>query len=157
MNKVIDDNSEETEQLGSIIENAPKPIKLSKTYLKWSIANLILSLFTIISLGFNLIAFKYSFKTHSDNKTGNFIEAKRHSKLAKKYNLITTVFLCVVYLLVISAVLFVAYFNYESKIHKLSPTIAAKSQSSQAPNKTIPNVTQAIVGSWRLVIICYFP
>ena len=110
-----------------------------------------------LSNEFNLIAFKYSFKTQSDNKAGNFIEAKRHSKLAKKFNLITTVFLCVVYLLVISAVLFVAYFNYESKIHKLSPTTAAKSQSFQAPNKTIPNVTQAIVGSWRLVIICYFP
>ena len=135
------DADSETELESNIINKTIK--SSSQTFFKWSIVNLFFSLFSFIGLGFNVIALKYSFKTQSDNKAGDFRNAKHHSKLAKKFNVITTVLVCITYLLTV--ILFVGYFYYASRI------MHQKTDKSLVQHKSFVNVTQVIAGSWRLV------
>ena len=149
MNNKIAEADSETELDNNITDKTIK--SSSQTFFKWSIVNLFFSLFSLIGLSFNLIALKYSFKTQSDNKAGDFRNAKQHSKLARKCNIITTVLVCVTYLLIALVVLFVCYLYFASRNQ-----IPQKTNKSLVQQETFVNVTQVIVGSWHLVINHFF-
>lgn len=66
--------------------------KLPNSYMKWSIVNAIICFCCTAS---NLNSLKYSFKTENDIEKGDFIQAKKHSKLAFKFNLITNIYILI--------------------------------------------------------------
>jgi len=116
--------------------------KTSQTHLNWSIINLVCSIFNPFSICFNIFSFKYSFKAKNSNQSGQFNNAKRFSKLARNFNLIST-FLNLIGFLFILFIL-IKYICYKSKQQSLFQT------KEKNLNLTSDNNIFSIIGIWKL-------
>ncbi len=140
INNSKDKNNKE---LTKIIQSQPN------TYLKWSILNLICSLFCIFGLMFSMASFVFSFKTQDDIENGNLKKAKRNSKLAKKFNIIVSALCMAGFFLIILMILI------RSNSSRLSVNNNKKNYYSTTinnnDNKKKENFTNLIIGNWKLV------
>lgn len=124
-----------------------------KTYLRWSIVNLVCSIFCVCGLFFSMAAFSNSFKTQDDLSVGNLVKARRHSKMAKKFNVIVTALCFIGLIFIIVALSFKSI--YTIKTQKLFNN-NNKQSNVISPNlnditlKEI-NFTQAIIGHWKMI------
>lgn len=134
INNSKDKNNKE---LTKIIQSQPN------TYLKWSILNLICSLFCIFGLIFSMASFVFSFKTQDDIENGNLKKAKRNSKLAKKFNIIVSALCMAGFFLII---LIILIRSTSSRKNYYLTTI-----NNNNDNKKKENFTNLIIGNWKLV------
>ena len=89
------------------VNNAPK------SYMAWSLINNLLCCCSICSLFYSVKALNNSFKVEHDIETANLPNARKHSKLAFKFNLISNVvFLLTLILLILVFVFSEIAFNY---------------------------------------------
>ncbi len=87
--------------------------KRPKSYMAWSLVNNLLCFCSIYSMFFSVKALNYSFKVEHDIETANLPDARKHSKLAFKFNLISNViFLLTLILFILVFVFSEIAFNY---------------------------------------------
>lgn len=140
-------NSNASETASMIDSHSMTSITKQKpnTHLKWSLLNLICSLFCLYGLFFSMFALNNSFKTQNDIESGNLRKARRHSKMAKKFNIIITA-LCLT-----GSILFILFVSLNSinsfQKQKITHSKIVKVNSTQILQR---NVTTAIIGKWKL-------
>lgn len=144
--KTFDSETETIVMINSLTSSAGLNHKVPSTHLKWSIVNLISSLFCLFGLFFSMFAFNNSFKTQNDIESGNLRKARQHSKMAKKFNIIITslsLFGLIIYLLIFSIKMI-----QPVKKTKITPKFTTKTFDSE--NFFEINITRSIIGFWKM-------
>jgi hypothetical protein len=121
------------------------------TYLKWSILNLICSIFCIFGLIFSMASFVYSFKTQDDIENGNLKKAKRNSKLAKKFNIIVSALCIASFFLIILIICIRSTSSRLSSVNNNSKKNYYLNTINNNNDKKKENFTNLIIGNWKLV------
>lgn len=139
---------EDLESSNKMLPSASTSSKISKTYLNWSILNLILSIFCPFSLCFNIVSFKYSFKVKHSNQINHFKNAKRYSKLAKNFNIITTSLNLIGFLFIL--IVLIKYLNYHFQNKSIKQQQQQQKGGEHNLTKQTNNNIKSIIGIWKL-------